>query len=132
MHLASLSPDIIKRLETIKYDYFVEKHEGPWTYSGLLDDDGPDLLALGGFHVLLPIERTRHGHVTPLRIIESADGRSLTLFLKDTSFVDQPTDEYFQAGFVAICERFADDPFYVAVCYHEWYMIDNRAEDNGE
>ena len=29
------------------------------------------------------------------------------------------------AGFVAICDKFPDEEFYVAIVYHEWFMVEN-------
>jgi hypothetical protein len=40
--------------------------------------------------------------------------------------VTDPRDEYFAAGYVAVCEQFPEQDFYVAILYHEWFMVENR------
>ena len=47
----------------------------------------------------------------------------MTVFLKDTTFVDDPAREWWDAGFVAVVERFEDRDFHVATLYHEWFIL---------
>ena len=74
-----------------------------------------------GYDVLLPIDKDQHLNITPLRIIPSADGNRLTIFFQDTSF----GNEFFDSGFLAICEKMPHENFFVATVYHEWFMIEN-------
>ena len=78
-----------------------------------------------GSQVLLPIDKSRHPNITLLRVIESKDEQFLTLFLQDTTHVDpnDPMEVKFGAGFMAVCEKVAEEHFYVAIVYHEWFII---------
>ncbi|MGF1515463.1 MAG: hypothetical protein ACFB5Z_17425 [Elainellaceae cyanobacterium] len=73
-----------------------------------------------GRAVLLPVERSHHENVTVLRAIWSADGQSLTLFLKDTTY----GNEWYDSGFLAVCDKLVGEEFYVATLYHEWFIIE--------
>jgi hypothetical protein len=44
----------------------------------------------------------------------------------DIRFVENPDDETFFAGFLAICEKVPDETFYIAIVYHEWFIIDEH------
>ncbi|MEG4291382.1 hypothetical protein Q5692_09370 [Microcoleus sp. C2C3] len=70
--------------------------------------------------MLLPVEASRHQNITILRTIWSADGNSLTLFLKDTTF----DDDMFVSGYMAVCDRPKGEVFFLAVLYHEWFIIE--------
>ena len=119
MKLASLPPELLEEIGCSSYDQIVEKHEGPWTWDSSLDFC--EFITTGGRDVLLPIDREHHANVTILRCIVSSDEQSLTVFLTDTTY-----DEGVFAGFVAVCDRFQNQDFYVAILYHEWYVIENE------
>jgi hypothetical protein len=125
MKLSSLSPATLEKLKRYRYDWSVEKHEGPWDYELVLKCDDPEFIEINGFNALLPIERKRYPNITVLRCIVSADGETLTLFLKDITYVANPSREFFEAGFVAVCEKFPEEDFFVATLYHEWFIVDN-------
>jgi len=72
---------------------------------------------------LLPVEKSRHDNITTLRTIWSQDGNSLTLFLKDTTY----DDAWFMSGYMAVCDRMAGQDFYLAILYHEWFIIEPPA-----
>jgi hypothetical protein len=118
MQLSDLSPAVCERLKALRYDRIIEKHEGPWSWDGVLTYEDPDFMLLHGYWVLLPLSRTQHPQMTVLRCIESGDGQTLTLFLKDTT-----CDEGIVAGRVAVCDQFPGGKFFVAVLYHEWFII---------
>jgi hypothetical protein len=118
MKLSDLSPAVRERLKAMRYDRIIEKHEGPWSWDGVLKYEDPDFLLLHDHWVLLPVSRAQHPQITLLRCIESADGQTLTLFLKDTTY-----DQGVVAGRVAVCDKFPDAEFFVAVLYHEWFII---------
>jgi hypothetical protein len=124
MKLAGLSPELLDEIRASQYDQIVEKHEGPWTWSWSLNYC--EFMKVSGRDVLLPIERERHANVTILRCIVSDDGQSLTVFLKDTTY-----DQGIFAGFVAVCDRFRNQDFYVAILYHEWYVVENKWQPEG-
>lgn len=145
LRLSDLPAETIARLKTYRYDRIIEKHEGPgkWSYQLQEPDAGPsrlppplpgepdpykpdpaEFMQIEGRDVLLPIGRSRHPNVTILRTIVSDDGKSLTIFLKDTTYVDDPQYEFFSAGFLAVCDRVPGETFYIAHVYHEWFMLD--------
>jgi hypothetical protein len=70
----------------------------------------------------LPVECSQHANITIIRTIWSADGLSLTLFLKDTTY----DDNWFSSGFLAVCDKVPGETFYLAVVYHEWFIIEQQ------
>ncbi len=87
----------------------------------------PEFIEIEGRWVLLPVEASRHQNITILRTIWSADGNSLTLFLKDTTF----DDDMFVSGYMAVCDRPKGENFFLAGLYHEWYLIVNAVVFEG-
>jgi len=126
MRLADLPPQTLEKTGAYRYDRIVEKHEGPFYWKWLLDSGEAEFLELCGYNVLLPVERERHPNITVINCIASADGQSLTIFLKDTTYAPEPQDPMFDAGFMTVCHRLPDEDFYLAVLYHEWFIIDNQ------
>ncbi len=126
MKLADLSPELLERIKSWRYDRILEKHEGPENWSSVLEYYNSEFLRLDGHDVLLPLERENLPNISLLRCIESKDGKTLTLFLKDTTYVTNPRDEFFDAGRIAICEKVSGAEFYIAVVYHAWFMVDNK------
>ena len=126
MNLASLSPATRERLNTWRWDRIIEKHEGPERWGSTLRYTDADFMTVDGRDVLLPLDAEQRPNVTILRTVVSDDQRTLTIFLKDTTYVERPEDEFFMAGFVAICDKFPGEEFYVAVVYHEWFIIENQ------
>jgi hypothetical protein len=134
MKIADLSPELLEQLKTVRWDRIIEKHEGPevWEYElgfrsqyiELTEADDAEFLEIEGRFVLLPIARKRHPNLTILRTIPSADGNSLTLFIKDTTY----GDSMFESGYVAVCEKVAPqvapEGFFLATLYHEWFIIE--------
>ena len=127
MKIADLSPQTFERLKKWRYDSIVEKHEGPWDYAGVFTYGNPEFMEINGKTVLLPLDGKQRPNVTILRCVESKDGNVLTIFLKDTTFVENPQHEFLEAGFRAICEKFPGEEFFVATVYHEWFMETNEA-----
>lgn len=115
MELSAVYPATLARLKSWRWDRIIEKHEGPESWGSTLAYADPEFMTIGDRAVLLPIGRDQHPNVTILGMIVSDDQRVLTIFLKDTTYVTDPRDEFFSAGFVAVCERFPDEEFYVAV-----------------
>jgi len=85
-------------------------------------------LLIAGRPVLLPVDRNRHQNITILRSIASEDGHSLTVFLKDTTHCPDPEQEIFWSGRMAVCDRMLGEDFFIAIVYHEWFIIDNARE----
>jgi len=125
MNLSDLSPATLEKLKSWRWDRIIEKHEGPESWESTLRYAEPEFLLIQGQAVLLPVDRGQHPNITILRCIPSADGRVLTLFLKDTTYVSNPQDEYFAAGYLAVCEQLPGETFYAAILYHEWFIVEN-------
>jgi hypothetical protein len=126
MRFSDLSPEVLQRLRSFRWDRIIEKHEGPYDWDWVLRCERPEFIRVNGQDVLLPVDCGQHPNITILRCIPSEDGRSLTLFLKDTTHVPDPRSEHFLAGFVAVCDRFPGQNFFVAILYHEWFIIRNE------
>jgi hypothetical protein len=120
MKVADLSNEALAKIKTVRWDRIIEKHEGPETWQSELRYGEPEFIEIEGRWVLLPVEASRHQNMTILRTIWSADGNSLTLFLKDTTF----GDDMFVSGYMAVCDRPKGEKFFLAVLYHEWLIIE--------
>lgn len=125
MKLSLLPPSLLEKVNVYKWDGIIEKHEGPFDYGSFNRFVDPEFMTVDGFSVLLPVGRSHHPNITILRCIESIDGETLTIFLKDTTYVEHPRREFLDAGYVAVCDKFPGEDFYIAIVYHEWFMIDN-------
>lgn len=125
MKIADLSSETKERIKTYRWDRIIEKHEGPEDWADVLKYHEPEFITVDGRDVLLPVDKEHHAHITILRCIPSQDGQTLTIFLKDTTYVENPESEMFQAGYVAICEKVKGEEFFIATVYHEWFIINN-------
>lgn len=128
MKISDLSTETINKIKTYRYDRIIEKHEGPESWTSVLKYDEAEFLQLNGYNVLLPLDRQHHANITILRLIPSADDQSLTIFLRDTTWAeDEELEEYDDYwGFVAICDRVPGEDFFLAVLYHEWFIVENK------
>lgn len=120
MKIANLTAEALEKIKTYRFDRIVEKHEGPENWEAFFRYYDLEFIRFNGHDVLLPVDREYHPNITLLRCIESADGQSLTLFLKDITYEDSP----FCAGFLAVCDRLPGENFFLAIVYHEWFIID--------
>lgn len=120
MKIADLDQNCLAAIKSVRWDRIIEKHEGPEDWESVLRWCDPGFMKIEGRFVLLPLERDRHSNITILRTIWSADGNSLTLFLKDTTY----GDDWFMSGYMAVCDRMAGQDFYLAIVYHEWFIIE--------
>jgi hypothetical protein len=127
MRLADLSPQTLETIKSYRWDRIIEKHEGPETWSSVLKYYDPEFMAIGEHYVLLPISQEHHDNITILRYIMAEDQSTLVIFLKDTTFVQDPKYELFSAGFVAICDKPPHGNFFIAILYHEWFIIENHS-----
>ena len=116
IQLADLSQDVLARAREMRWDRIIEKHEGPWTWAPWIDNFDVEFMNIGGYDVLLPVEKENHPNITILRLIVSEDHNTLTIFLKDTTYY-----EGMFAGFLAVCDRFPGENWYIAIVYHEWF-----------
>ncbi len=124
MTISSLSAEAVEKIRAYRWDRIIEKHEGPEDWDSVLTYHDPEFLTIAGRPVLLPIGRDRHPNITILRSIVSEDGNCLTVFLKDMTHCTGPGEEFY-AGFMAVCDRVAGEEFFIAILYHEWFIIDN-------
>jgi hypothetical protein len=125
MKLADSSPEVIEKIKNLRYDQILEKHEGPWDWASEFKYGDPEFLMVQDWAVLLPIHQEHHSNISVLRTVMSENSGTLTLFLKDMTYVSDPEWENFEAGRVAICEKMPGENFYVALLYHEWFIVDN-------
>ena len=142
MKVKDLPADVLAAIKKTRYDRIVEKHEGPESWDYQLDFDSPrtqeliemyrknglnfepspdaEFLQIGGTDVLLPVSANQHPNMTILHHFFSEDRSKLVLYIKNTTW----DDSAWSAGFVAICDKFASQEFYLATFYHEWFIID--------
>ncbi len=143
MSIKDLSPAIVAALKAKRYDRIVEKHEGPASWDWQLpDDEEPievmknslqhlpgfddsethyaEFMPIGGVDVLLPVGSNHHQNMTILHYFFSENRQKIVLYIKDTTY----DDGIFGAGFVAICDKYLNESFYIATFYHEWFIID--------
>jgi hypothetical protein len=98
----------------------IEKHEGPERWGSVLKYNDVEFMEVEGRWLLLPVDRSSHLNITILRSIWSKSGHSVTLFLKDTTYDDDP----FFSGFLAVCDKVKEEDFFLAIVYHEWFIIE--------
>lgn len=122
MRVAELSQKSLDKIKSLRWDRIIEKHEGPENWEAEFEWGDPEFLMIEGRSVLLPLERTHHANITILRTIWSADGDSMTLFLKDTTF----DDAWYASGFMAVCDKLSGEEFFVATLYHEWFILEQE------
>lgn len=123
-----VSPEIIARIRRCRYDHIGEKHEGPESWDAQLRFYDVQFIEIEGHRVLLPLDEEHYANLTIHRTIPSQDGQSLTLFLKDTTYADDPDLGDFDSWAMAFCEKFPGEAFYLATVYHEWYFVAPLAE----
>ena len=123
MKLADLDEPVLAKISAYRYDRIVEKHEGPARWVDVLNFYDPDFLKVENHWVLLPVPEEQHKNITLLRTALDKEKQILVIFLKDTTFVEKVEDEWLNAGFVAICEKVTEEPFFIATLYHEWFII---------
>jgi len=122
MKLADLSAETRRRIGALRFDRIIEKHEGPWDWKRRIEDGYVEFLTVDGYEVLLPIGKENHENISIVRCIVSDDRNVLTLFLTDTTYFSG-----MDAGFLAVCEKVPGEEWYIALVYHEWFVIDDVA-----
>lgn len=117
MLLRDLPEEVRLRLDKLRFDRMIEKHEGPWDWNWWLEE--AEFFGVDGRFVLLPLPAEDLPNIKVIRVVLSQDEQTLILYHLDTTY----EQEEMLAGRVAICERFPNAEFYVAMFYHEWYTI---------
>jgi hypothetical protein len=120
MKLVDLTPEALDKIRAVRWDRIIEKHEGPEDWSSVLEYSEPDFMMIDERPVLLPVEQSQHSNITILRTIWSNDQSSLTVFLKDTTY----GDDWYTSGYLAVCDKVLGEDFYLAIVYHEWFIIE--------
>ncbi|MBE9171197.1 hypothetical protein IQ238_28060 [Pleurocapsales cyanobacterium LEGE 06147] len=120
MKFADLLSTAREKIKAARWDRIIEKHEGPELWESVLKYYDVEFIEVEGRWILLPVDCSSHPNLTILRSIWSETGNSVTLFLKDTTYDDDP----FCSGFIAVCDRVKDENFFLAIVYHEWFIIE--------
>lgn len=107
-----------------RLDQRIERHEGPFSWEDKLNYYDLEFVDVNAKVVLLPLDRKHHPNLTVLRTIESADGKSLILFLQDTTYASG--FGLLDTGFLALCDKAPGAEFYIAIFYHEWYLLEEH------
>ncbi|MBD2498886.1 hypothetical protein [Nostoc sp. FACHB-280] len=120
MKIADLSVQTLEKIKLVRWDRIIEKHEGPEDWESVLKYEEPEFIEIEGCSVLLPVDKLHHPNISVIRSIWSADNNSVTLFISDTTYEDDP----FFSGFMAVCDRVKGEEFFLAILYHEWFIIE--------
>lgn len=120
MKLSDLSTETLEKIKPVRWDRIIEKHEGPEDWESVLKYEEPEFIEIEEYSVLLPVDKSHHPNISIIRSIWSADNNSVTLFISDTTYEDDP----FFSGFMAVCDRVKDEEFFLAILYHEWFIIE--------
>jgi hypothetical protein len=121
MKVADLSRETLEKIEMIQWDSIIGNYEGPCSWKSIFKYSKPEFLMIDEHSILLPVDRNQHPNITILRTIWSADNRSLTLLLRDTTYCDDnPRDN----KYMAVCNRMTGEDFFLAILYHEWFVTD--------
>ena len=106
--------------------HFIALPQEPSRGSERTEEDLAEFLNFEGFDVLLPVPRSHHPYIRLIRLIPSADGRTLTLFLHDSFHRDWFRDAWgARYGFLAVADRYREwgSNFYLASYYHFSYLL---------
>jgi hypothetical protein len=123
MKLTDLSAATLQKIDKVRFDRSLEKHEGPydwnWVFRTAEEENDLAFLTIDNRPILLPIDPEHYANIEILRTIWSADGNSVTIFLKDTTYYSAADG----IGYLAVCDRVAGEEFWLAIIYHEWFVI---------
>lgn len=121
MKITELSQETLARIKLLRIDALFEKHEGPLAWEFFFGKFGdrqlneqPDFMQIDGEWVLLPVTKEEHQYITILRTIWGEDRHAVTIFLRN----DYQYCGSLEHDFVAICERYPGEDFYLAIFYH--------------
>jgi hypothetical protein len=140
MKLVDLSEATRQKIAKVRYDQILEKHEGPFDWDCIINDDSepfffanrpdlplprqqediPEFFVIDNCHILLPISLKHHPNIKVIRTIWSADSNSVTIFLTDTTY----GSEWYEIGYLAVCDKVVGEDFWLAILYHEWFVIE--------
>ena len=113
----------------MQWSHFLRLRE---PYPGEREEDRPseanlaEFMTLGGYEVLLSVERVQHAHIHLIRLMPSADGQSLTLFLHNAFHRQYMGEQWVSRyGFLAVADRYQrfGCDFYLASYYHFCHLL---------
>lgn len=126
MQFQALPTSALDKIRRYDFERFIRKHEGPESWRSFVKYYTLEFLGTEDKTVLLPVDLEQHANITILRTIVSKDEQSLTIFLKDTTHASLPDWEKFEAGFVAICDKVPGEEFFIAILYHQRFIIEEQ------
>ncbi|MEA5569251.1 hypothetical protein [Anabaena sp. UHCC 0399] len=100
MKLSDLSTETLEKIKLVRWNRIIEKHEGPEDWESVLEYEEAEFIEIEGCAVLLPVDKSHHPNISIIRSIWSRDNNSVTLFVSDTTYEDDP----FFSGFIAVCD----------------------------
>lgn len=115
----------------MRWQHFIALPEERPSDSEMTEDDLADFINFDGYDILLPVSRSHHPNIALIRLIPSADGKTITLYLHDSFHEDWFTDESSaRYGFLAVADRYEKFGcnFYLASYYHFCYLINHDYE----
>jgi len=115
----------------MSWRHFIKLPESSFPYYQMSEDDLADFLNLNGFNILLPVSRSHHPSMELIRLIPSADAKTITLYLHDSFFEDWFRSERdARYGFLAVADRYEKFGcnFYLASYYHFCYLLNEDYE----
>lgn len=121
MKLIDVSSEVLSTAANYRWDRIIKKHEGPEDWQYRLKEGWVEFLKIDGFDVLLPVDKENHPNLTIDRCIVSADGKTLTIFLHDRTYNNDPDWDMF-SGRLAVCEKVPEQEWFIAIVYHECWV----------
>jgi hypothetical protein len=115
----------------MNWGHFIALPEQPPSYYQKTEDDLAEFINFNGLEILLPVSCSHHPDIELIRLIPSADGNTVTLYLHDSFYKDWFTDEWgARYGFLAVADRYEKFgcSFYLASYYHFCYLINEDYE----
>ncbi|BAZ07174.1 hypothetical protein [Calothrix sp. NIES-3974] len=115
----------------MNWGHFITLPEESFAYYEKTEDDLAEFINFHGLDILLPVSRSHHPDIELIRLIPSADGNTVTLYLHDSFYKDWfTTEQDARYGFLAVADRYKKFGcnFYLASYYHFCYLINEDYE----
>ncbi|MGB0931860.1 MAG: hypothetical protein ACPGVB_13845 [Chitinophagales bacterium] len=121
--LKQLSEETKEKISQYRYDYFVEKHEGPWSWADALEYERLCFILVDNQFVLLPLPSENASNITILQHYYSENRTRLIVHLQDTTWYDSNHEAY-----LCIAEQIEGEDFYLCTLYHTYYNSIGKTE----
>ena len=125
MKFAEVSDDIRGKIASWRWDRIIEKHEGPHSWESTLRYSDVDFLEVEEKQILLPLDSEQRNQLEIRKIMTTQSQNEVILYLINHWYKQFGYKEQ-HCGFIAICEKFPEQNFFVATAYHEWFVIENQ------